>query len=136
MLFSQNDINQYSYGDCNIFAIALSRLTNLQMIAITKEVIIDSDDEDDQEFECAHAALLIDKDTILDINGLSSVKQAMENCLWNYENKHYKGVTFLQYFDTIDCENISAFFASYDEELIDEATQKIKNSNILKLIKK
>lgn len=137
--FNQDLINQYTFGDCNIFAIALSRLTGLDMVAISRRVINEEEEEYDDEYvelECSHAAVLVDDDTILDVKGLTSVEKAFENTMWNHSPEFYHddGKIFLENFGTDGCEDMSSNFASYEEELIEEATIHIKNSNILDLL--
>lgn len=136
--FSEKDIMQYSFGDCNIFAIALSRITGLKMVAFAKQVINEEEEKWDNEYrelECSHAALLIDDNTVLDVFGLRSIDVVIENCMWNEESNKYHGNVFLEKFESDECEDISSYFASYEEELIEDAIEKIKSSQLLDLIK-
>ncbi len=136
--FTQSERDQYSFGDCNIFAIALSRITGKDMVGIYKEAYLPEEekcDDDDVLFEFSHAALFIDEEHILDVHGIRKLKDVINTCLWNKDPSEYVSEIQTQLFQTIEEEDLSSYFASYEEELIIDAIEKIKASKLLKLIK-
>jgi hypothetical protein len=134
MLFSQEIINNYMYGDCNIFAIALSRLTGFKMGMIARQLLPEDEFDDFEDLEASHAFLILDDERFLDVQGIKTKSDIITNSGWSFDNEAYLNEPFIKIFNVGYCEDLSSYFASYEEELIEEAISIIKSSDILKLI--
>lgn len=134
MLFSQEITNTYMYGDCNIFAIALSRLTGLKMGMVARELLPEDEFDDFEDLEASHAFLVLDDGRFLDVQGIKTKSDIITNSGWSFEDDAYLNQPFIKIFNVGYCEELSSYFASYEEELIEEAISIIKSSDILKLI--
>lgn len=66
-------LEDYLYGRCNLFAIALSELTGL-----TIGGLFEMDFIDDTELHClSHAFCVIDENTVIDGNGIQQLKHLL-----------------------------------------------------------
>ncbi len=124
--------HSYLIGDCHNMAIALHRELGLPMISFFKrtelpeEEWFGDEEEDKYSFEHAHAAVLLDDKTIVDVRGIVKLdKTEEENLVFTADS-----LVPIERLETNDEEFLASYYADYDEEMIQEAIDFSKERGI------
>lgn len=130
--------HSYLIGDCHNMAIALHRELGLPMISFFKrtelpeEEWFGDEEEDKYSFEHAHAAVLLDDKTIVDVRGIVKLdKTEEENLVFTAD-----ALVPIERLKTNDEEFLASYYADYDEELIQEAIDFSKELGIESMVSK
>ncbi len=128
--------HSYLIGDCHNMAIALHRELGLPMVSFFKrtelpeEEWFGDEEEDKYLFEHAHAAILLDNNTIVDVRGIVKLdKTEEENLVFMAD-----AIIPVERLKTNDEEFLASYYADYEEELIQEAIDFSKELGIKSMV--
>lgn len=142
LLFSfnipENIREKFNTGYCDSFAVALHKLTKLQLGSIVRKTLLPEekwygDDENDKyDFEHAHAFVLLAKDIYADINGIHKFSAEKDNCYWLAGKD--ASLPYIECFGD-DVTALDAFYGELDNNMVQEAKKLVEKYKIIELIK-